>query len=285
MVSRNAAGCLDRKSLICNSFSAANTEQVVYSRQPPGASSGQSAARMRCCWAANDATSLLRRSHLTSGWRRTTPDAVHGTSARMRSNGWPSHQPAGAPASPTAVRIDGPARRSRARFSRTRSIRPASLSTASRSTSASSATCEVLPPGAAHASSTRMPSRTPSSGAASCAPASCTENAPSANPGSSVTGRGVVTMRPAAPTGTVATPAAAIAAASASRVVARRLTRSVSGGRSLPTSRMRCQSCGWSASTRPIHQRGYDQRATGLAATTARVERRRARADSGAAAR
>ena len=137
--------------------------------------------------------------------------------------------------------------------------------------------CEVLPPGAAHASSTRMPSRTPSSGAASCAPASCTENAPSAKPGSSVTGRGVVTMRPAAPTGTVATSAAAIAAATASRVVARRLTRSVSGGRSLPTSRMRCQSCGWSASTRPIHQRGYDQRATGLAATAARLSVSRSR--------
>ena len=33
------------------------------------------------------------------GWRRTMPDAVHGTSARMRSNGLPSHQSV-APASP-----------------------------------------------------------------------------------------------------------------------------------------------------------------------------------------
>ena len=48
--------------------------------------------------------SVLRRSHLPSGCRRTIPDAVHGTSARMRSNGRPSHQAAGSPASPTTVR-------------------------------------------------------------------------------------------------------------------------------------------------------------------------------------
>ena len=39
-----------------------------------------------------------------------------------------------------------------------------------------------LAAGAAQASSTRMPSFTPSSGAASCAPASCTENQPSRKP-------------------------------------------------------------------------------------------------------
>ena len=37
------------------------------------------------------AMSSGRRSHLMSGWRRTIPDAVHGASSKMRSNGSPSH--------------------------------------------------------------------------------------------------------------------------------------------------------------------------------------------------
>ena len=161
------------------------------------------AARSSRCRAA-------RRSHLPSGWRRTTPDAVHGTSARMRSNGSAvpprlrrrRHRP------PRRARAP-PASCSRARFSRTRGRRASSLSSATTSTSASSARCVVLPPGRragvehAHAGATR------SSGAASCAPRSCTANQPSAKPGSSVTGRGGSTITPRSPAARAPMPAAA----------------------------------------------------------------------------
>ena len=42
---------------------------------------------MRRCVRANCAMSVARRSHLMSGWRRATPEALHGTSSRMRSYG------------------------------------------------------------------------------------------------------------------------------------------------------------------------------------------------------
>ena len=179
---------------------------------------------------------------------------------------------------PTAARIDGPASAAARGSARTRSIRAGvaverqqvdvgefgdvrrSCRPARRTRRARA--CRRARPAAARPAARRRPAPRTRLRQSRAAP---------------VTGRGVVTMRPAAPTGTVATSAAAIAAASASRVVARRLTRSVSGGRSLPTSRMRCQWCGWSASTRPIHQRGYDQRATGLAATAARLSASRSR--------
>ena len=46
---------------------------------------------MRAWRAAKAATSSERRSHLMSGCRRETPDALQGTSARMRSYVRPSH--------------------------------------------------------------------------------------------------------------------------------------------------------------------------------------------------
>ena len=49
MDSRNASGCAARNASTDPSFSAANTEQVAYSRSPPGTNSGQRAARSRCC--------------------------------------------------------------------------------------------------------------------------------------------------------------------------------------------------------------------------------------------
>ena len=179
-VSRNASGRVAMNASMRASFSARNTEHVAYSRRPPRASSGHSAASRPSCSAANCAMSEARRSHLASGWRRTMPDALQGTSARMRSNARPSHHAAGSRASPATTVTAGDARRSRARLSRTRGSRAASRSSAVIATSASSRMCVVLPPGAAHASSTRMPSPQPSSGAASCAPGSCTLNAPSA---------------------------------------------------------------------------------------------------------
>ena len=60
----------------CCSPSARNTEQVQYSKRPPGASSGHSAASSRAWVAARAAMSDSRRSQRTSGWRRTIPEAV-----------------------------------------------------------------------------------------------------------------------------------------------------------------------------------------------------------------
>ncbi len=140
--------------------------------------------------------------------------------ARRRAPDRIARRPTIAPAGwhrPRAPRRRGPSRPRRARLSRTRWSRAASLSSAVIATSASSSTCEVLPPGAAHASSTRMPSRASRSGAASCAPRSCTENAPSAKPGSVATGLGAATTIPASPSARASMPSAANRASSASR--------------------------------------------------------------------
>jgi hypothetical protein len=137
------------------SFSSSNTEQVTYSSLPACASSGHTASRMRSCCCVNAATSLARRSHFPSGCRRTTPEAVQGTSARMRSNGRPSHHGAGSAASPRTTRTRRRAMAERARLSRTRTRRAASRRAREVDVGALEM-CVVLPPGAAHASSTRM---------------------------------------------------------------------------------------------------------------------------------
>ena len=83
-------------------------------------------------------------------------------------------------------------RPARSRFSRTRASRSGSSSTAMSSASPAvrCAMCRVLPPGAAQASSTRMPGCASSNGAASCAPPSCTDTAPVSKPGRTCTGAG-----------------------------------------------------------------------------------------------
>ena len=124
--------------------SALNTEQVQYSSRPPGASSGHSASSSRACVAASAAMSLARRSQRTSGWRRTMPEALHGASSRIASNGRPSHQAAGVagvggerrgaagrggpacrvdPRQPRRVAVDAPARRGRPARAGARSCR------------------------------------------------------------------------------------------------------------------------------------------------------------------
>jgi hypothetical protein len=72
-----------------------------------------------------------------------------------------------------------------------RATRATSASSAVRSMSARSSRCAALPPGAAQASSTRMPSRTSSRRAAAWAPKSCTEHRPEAKPLMRSTGSGL----------------------------------------------------------------------------------------------
>ena len=93
--------------------------------RPPRARHGHSEARSRACCRANPARSVSRRSHLMSGCRRTTPDAVHGTSATIRSNARPSHQREGSAASPSRTSTTAPPCGKRATFSRTRARRRA----------------------------------------------------------------------------------------------------------------------------------------------------------------
>ena len=163
-------------------------EQVTYSSFPFLSSNRHNAQRICNCCCPNPLISPGRRSHFISGWRRTTPEAEQGTSAKIRWNGLPSHQLSGCAASPFC---NCACNCRRCKFSRTRSKRCALLSKASRSNCASSSRWVLFPPGAAHASSTRIPSCTSNKRAAYCAPASCTDTKPSQNPGNLFTGRGV----------------------------------------------------------------------------------------------
>ena len=137
--------------------------------------------------AASCAMSLARRSQRTSGWRRTMPEAEHGASKRIASNGWPSHQVLGCAASATTISALSP---KRWRFWSMRSQRLASMSNAMtwEPGSNSSSKCAVLPPGAAQASRTLMLFKPfTNNGAAHCAAGSCTDQSPSAKPGMSCT--------------------------------------------------------------------------------------------------
>ena len=129
-----------------------------------------------------------RLSHRMSGWRRTIPDAVQGTSAKIRSNTCPSHQSLwrASPQSSAALKS------SRSRLSETRASLDGSLSSATREISSVSSMCTLLPPGAAQASNTRIPGSSCIKGAANCAAASCTETRPCRKPGMSETGVGCV---------------------------------------------------------------------------------------------
>ncbi|MCY1540743.1 hypothetical protein D9M68_764010 [compost metagenome] len=216
------------------------------------------------------------------------PEAVHGASSRMASNRAPSHQSAGRPASATTTLAFKPRRAS---VSSMRRLRTASTSSAVTSTApgpARSIRCAVLPPGAAQASSTRsgaapgVAGSRPSSskGAASCAAASCTEQAPSAKPGSCCTGRARASCRPSAPTRVAARPTASSSSRYAAGVDCSALTRKVIGAWALSADSTRCQSRGWSRLRRSIHQRGWFHCATGsvsVAATSSSRSRRKRR--------
>ena len=171
---------------------------------PPGASSGHSAAQdAPLLRRPNAATSDLRRSHLPSGCRRTMPDAVHGTSARMRSNG---------AAIPPAGRLAGVAGRPRGRRARraagARGSRERARSRASSRSSAVELDVGQLERGAWSCRRARRRRRARACRRAARAaappvarPGPAPQNAPSAKPGSAVTGRGGSTMMPSAPAG------------------------------------------------------------------------------------
>ena len=157
------------------------------------------------------------RSQTISGWRRTMPEAVQGASSKMPSNGLPSHQSCGAAASAVRRLACSP---KRCKVSAMRWQRWASTSSAVTAWLASSSRCAVLPPGAAQASSRRSGAgwaacwlaralrASSSNGAASCAPASCTETQPCAKPGKCCTAQGWCNTMPALPVNAPDRPAA-----------------------------------------------------------------------------
>ena len=110
-----------------------------------------------------------RRSSLMSGWRRITPLPEQGASTSTRSN------ERGGQRRHLRREVRGDQQRlasRRARDCRARAAAAAgrrSAATSSPSAGVRCAMCSVLPPGAAQASSTRMPGRASSNGAASCA--------------------------------------------------------------------------------------------------------------------
>ena len=130
----------------------------------------------RRCSAASAAISDGCLSHGTSGCRRIVPVEEHGASRSTASNGSAVH-------SSTSAQTNSASSDNRARFPRRRSSRAGERSTAVRRAPAA-ASCAALPPGAAQRSATRSPPTLPNRRAGKAAAASCTHQAPSANPGS-----------------------------------------------------------------------------------------------------
>ena len=110
----NWALVLCKKRLDSEVASALKTEQVRYSRRPPGLSNSHSAQNRRCS-CASCATSDSRRNQRTSGWRRTMPRRCKARPARWRQGVPPHcdcHQSWGRDASATSTCADKPSRAS-----------------------------------------------------------------------------------------------------------------------------------------------------------------------------
>ena len=69
-------------------------EHVAKSSRPPGGARPHGVQEL-CLSGPGDRCSSGRRSHPTSGWRRTMPERYKGASSKMASKGWPSHTVAG----------------------------------------------------------------------------------------------------------------------------------------------------------------------------------------------
>ena len=134
--------------------------------------------------------SLSRRSHLMSGCRRITPVPEQGASTRMRSKGWPSHQCAGAVASPaTRARRETEPLQVLAHARRGAPHRcPAPAGRACRRRARAGAwPCR---PARRRHRARACRARAPAGQPRSCEAASCTVTSPSAKPGISATGSG-----------------------------------------------------------------------------------------------
>ncbi len=171
-------------------------------RRPCAAASGYPDGGARCrrrCTARRPGCGRTAR-------RPTSRPAPH-----RRVAGWPPV------AGGAGCRRPGSAARRRCRAPAARSARSSSM-------------WPLLPPGAAQASSTRMPSCRSSSGAASCAAASCTDTRPVSKPGICVTGSGRRRRTASAPICAASIAWLSQQAQVVGDAAVRRLTRRVSGG-------------------------------------------------------
>ena len=166
------SGCRPKNASACASPSTGSSEQVANTNTPPGFT--QSAARSSIAlWiAARLLICLMSIRCNTSGWRRMVPVALHGASSRMASYGAAGSQ------SITSAVTRSAFSWVRSRLAINRSIRRAELSSAVTVKPAADS-CIVLPPGAAHKSSARLPLPSPSNRAGRLAARSCTHHAPS----------------------------------------------------------------------------------------------------------
>ena len=245
-------------------FPRAKTEHVAYSRRPPGARHVHNASSSRACWRAKLSMSASRRSHLTSGWRRTTPAgrARHvGEDAVERPPVPPLRRRRRHRRRPRAParRQDAAARGFRARASGAlvaverdeldvRELEQVRGLAAGRGAGVEHALAAAKPQQRRRELRARVLHRERPLGEPR-------QLARRASAGS--------TMIPAPPPASRRSRRAANAASSASRVATRRFTRSASGAARCPRRASSCQSSGYSRCTRSIHHRGCDQRATG----------------------
>ena len=170
------------------------------------------------------------------------------------------------------------ARRRRCRFARTRAARAGSRSSAVSCTAACSRMWQVLPPGAAQASSTRAPPRASSRRAANWAAPSCTAHSPSLQPGRRVTSSACASVMadPIHGCACAAMPAAANRSRYSARVVRAVLTRSTGDASWLQAATSASCCCGQSCAIAASSHAGRRVRASASASSRgSRVSRSR----------
>ena len=170
--SGSKSGCARRNSRTVPSFSSRLNVHVEYTSFPPGRTMRAASFRIAVCRAAQPAGASGFHWDAASGSRRNMPSPEQGASTSTRSKNAGS---ARASASAGAEVTNAFVTPSRSRFPSRMRARENSISLESRKPRPFSraAICPLLPPGAAHRSSTRSPGRGSSAATGAIADASC----------------------------------------------------------------------------------------------------------------
>ena len=162
--------------LLLGSLEARTPSRWRTAGRRPGRAAAKPSRIRRCC-ARTARCPTCRRSHLPSGWRRTMPGRAW-TSTRIGRTEAVHHAAGAGVALPPSVTRGAGEAQPRDVLADARRASPGRLDLTS--VTSSSARCVVLPPAARRGRRARAcRRRTSSKGAASCAPASWTENSPS----------------------------------------------------------------------------------------------------------
>ena len=170
--SGSKSGCARRNSRTVPSFSSRLNVHVEYTSFPPGRTMRAASFRIAVCRAAQPAGASGFHWDAASGSRRNMPSPEQGASTSTRSkNAGRTRASASAGAEVTNAFVTP----SRSRFPSRMRARENSISLESRKPRPFSraAICPLLPPGAAHRSSTRSPGRGSSAATGAIADASC----------------------------------------------------------------------------------------------------------------